>query len=219
MRKILYVLVALFIFVGCGMMDNTPTKKVEALLHKYQINDSEVITDLDNVLLMDSNLTETERQNYRDFMKKHYQDLTYEIKNEKIDGDMATVDAEITVRDYSNVVNAANEYRMDNPSVFDETNTFASYRLDRLNEVSESTIYTLTFHLTKTDGKWQLDPLSTDDESKINGLYGVRDITIDTTNDDNFTDESNSTDNTENDSVSDSSTTENDDMNDNSNKE
>lgn len=219
MKKILYVVMAFFALTGCGMMDNTPTKKVEALLHKYQMNDSEVITDLDNVLLMDSTLTDDERKDYRDFMKKHYQDLTYKIKEEKIDGDSATVDVEITVRDYSEAMNDANNYRMNNSGMFDDSNSFASYRLDRLKEVSESTIYTLTFHLTKTDGKWQLDPLSTDDESKINGLYGVRDITIDTTNDDNFTDESNSTDNTENDSVSDSSTTENDDMNDNSNKE
>lgn len=180
---------AFFALTGCGMMDNTPTKKVEALLHKYQMNDSEVITDLDNVLLMDSTLTDDERKDYRDFMKKHYQDLTYKIKEEKIDGDSATVDVEITVRDYSEAMNDANNYRMSNSGMFDESNSFASYRLDRLKEVSKQTSYTLTFHLTKVNDTWQVEPLSSDDESKINGLFGVNDIIVDTTDDQNISDE------------------------------
>lgn len=189
MKKILYVVMAFFALTGCGMMDNTPTKKVEALLHKYQMNDSEVITDLDNVLLMDSTLTDDERKDYRDFMKKHYQDLTYKIKEEKIDGDSATVDVEITVRDYSEAMNDANNYRMSNSGMFDESNSFASYRLDRLKEVSKQTSYTLTFHLTKVNDTWQVEPLSSDDESKINGLFGVNDIIVDTTDDQNISDE------------------------------
>lgn len=195
---------AFFALTGCGMMDNTPTKKVEALLHKYQMNDSEVITDLDNVLLMDSTLTDDERKDYRDFMKKHYQDLTYKIKEEKIDGDSATVDVEITVRDYSEAMNDANNYRMNNSGMFDDSNSFASYRLDRLKEVSKQTSYTLTFHLTKVNDTWQVEPLSSDDESKINGLYGVNDIIVDTT-DDETAEESNSVDEntTDNSSIAD----------------
>ena len=204
MKKILYVVMAFFALTGCGMMDNTPTKKVEALLHKYQMNDSEVITDLDNVLLMDSTLTDDERKDYRDFMKKHYQDLTYKIKEEKIDGDSATVDVEITVRDYSEAMNDANNYRMNNSGMFDDSNSFASYRLDRLKEVSKQTSYTLTFHLTKVNDTWQVEPLSSDDESKINGLYGVNDIIVDTT-DDETAEESNSVDEntTDNSSIAD----------------
>ena len=204
MKKILYVVMAFFALTGCGMMDNTPTKKVEALLHKYQMNDSEVITDLDNVLLMDSTLTDDERKDYSDFMKKHYQDLTYKIKEEKIDGDSATVDVEITVRDYSEAMNDANNYRMNNSGMFDDSNSFASYRLDRLKEVSKQTSYTLTFHLTKVNDTWQVEPLSSDDESKINGLYGVNDIIVDTT-DDETAEESNSVDEntTDNSSIAD----------------
>lgn len=184
MKKIFCILLSVFILTGCGKMNNTPTKKVEALLSKYQSNDSEVMNDLDNVLLMDSNFTDDERNDYKEFMKKHYQDMTYKVKNESIDGDSASVEVEITVRNYSNVINEANDYRLNNASEFDENNTFASYRLDKLKDVTDTEIYTIVFTLTKTNDEWQVNPLSSDDESKINGLYGVSEITIpESTND------------------------------------
>ena len=186
MKKLFYVLLSVFILTGCGKMNNTPTKKVEALLSKYQSNDSEVMNDLDNVLLMDSNFTDDERNDYKEFMKKHYQDMTYKVKDESIDGDSATVEVEITVRNYSGVVNEANDYRLNNASEFNDSNTFASYRLGKLKDVTDTETYTIVFTLTKTNDEWQVNPLSSDDESKLNGLYGVADITVpestDTTN-------------------------------------
>ena len=186
MKKLFYVLLSVFILTGCGKMNNTPTKKVEALLSKYQSNDSEVMNDLYNVLLMDSNFTDDERNDYKEFMKKHYQDMTYKVKDESIDGDSATVEVEITVRNYSGAVNEANDYRLNNASEFNDSNTFASYRLGKLKDVTDTETYTIVFTLTKTNDEWQVNPLSSDDESKLNGLYGVADITVpestDTTN-------------------------------------
>lgn len=172
MKKIICFLIVLILFSGCGKMNNTPTRKVEALLSKYQSNDSDVIDDLDNVLMSDYNLTDDERDDYLEFMSKHYQDMTYKIKDEKIDGDSATVDVEVTVRDYSSALKKANDYRVNNASEFDSSNTFASYRLDKLKDVSDTQTYTITFHLTKNSDEWSIDPLSSDDESKINGTYG-----------------------------------------------
>lgn len=179
MKKIFYVLAILVLFSGCGMMNNTPTRKVEALLSKYQSNDSEVLDDLDNVLMSDYNLTDDERDDYSEFMSKHYQDMTYKIKDEKIDGDSATVDVEVTVRDYSKALTDANEYRTNNSDEFDVSNTFASYRLGKLKEVEDTKTYTITFHLTKDGKEWKVDPLSSDDESKLNGTYGYSMINYD----------------------------------------
>lgn len=176
MKKLLIVLTVLFIFTGCGNMDNTPSKKVENLMTKYQTNDSKVLDDLDNVLLSDDSLTDDERSDYKLFMEKHYKDMIYKIKDEKIDGDSATVTVEITVRDYSDTVNEANEYRASHADEFDSERTFPSYRLDKLKGVSDTETYTIVFHLTKSNEEWRVDPLSTSDEEKLNGLYGVRDV-------------------------------------------
>ena len=114
MKKILYSLVAIVLLTGCSCtanMGNTPTKKVEDYLNKYQTNDDGVINDLDEVLTNDTTLTDAERTDYSDFMKTHYRDMQYEIKDETIDGDTATVNAEVTVRSYADVVNEANNYR------------------------------------------------------------------------------------------------------------
>lgn len=211
MKKIFYIVLSVFILTGCGNMNNTPTKKVEALLSKYQSNDSEVMNDLDNVLLTDSNFTDDERNDYKEFMKKHYQDMTYKIKDESIDGDSATVEVEVTVRNYSNAVNEANDYRLNNASEFDENNTFASYRLGKLKDVTDTETYTIVFTLTKTNDEWQVNPLSTDDEDKLNGLYGVADISIPETTTDTTTD--NTTDETDNTNNTDTTNTENNNQN------
>lgn len=179
MKKILYSLVAIVLLTGCSCtanMGNTPTKKVEDYLNKYQTNDDGVINDLDEVLTNDTTLTDAERTDYSDFMKTHYRDMQYEIKDETIDGDTATVNAEVTVRSYADVVNEANNYRLNNPDEFDDDNTFATYRLDRLKEVTDTETYTITFHLTKEDEEWKIEDLSEDDLRKLSGLYGVTDV-------------------------------------------
>ena len=179
MKKVLYVLLAIGLLTGCSCtanMGNTPTKKVEDYLNKYQTNDNDVISDLEDVLTNDTSLTADERADYSDFMKKHYQDMQYEIKDETIDGDVATVLAEVTVRNYTDVLNNANQYRIDNPDEFTDTNTFATYRLDKLKEVTDTETYTITFHLTKEDEEWKIQNLTDEDLRKISGMYGVTDI-------------------------------------------
>jgi len=109
--------------------------------------------------------------------KKHYQDLEYKIKDEKIDGDKATVTTEVTVRDYSKVLGDADTYKETNAKEFnDETGNysaglFSKYRLTKLKDVTEKKTYTLEITLTKKDGEWIMDELSETDEQKINGLY------------------------------------------------
>lgn len=200
MKKVLYCLMAMVLLTGCSCsanMGNTPTKKVEEYLNKYQTNDDDVVSDLDNVLTNDTTLTSDERTDYSDFMKKHYQDMQYEIKDEMIDGDTATVDAEITVRNYANAINEANQYRIDNSDEFNDENTFAKYRLDRLKEVTDTETYTITFHLTKENEEWKIENLSDDDLRKLSGMYGVTDVNTTVPNDtsDNTTNDTDNNDN------------------------
>lgn len=208
MKKAVCLILSLVILTGCGMMNNTPTKKVEALLNKYQTNDKEVMSDLDDVLLFDSDLTDDERSDYREFMKKHYQDMTYKVKEETIDGNSATVEVEITVRNYADAVNNANNYRLQNASEFNDQNTFASYRLNEIRNVTDTETYTITFYLTKVDDEWSVNPISSDDESKLNGLYGVNDVNSSVVNDTTTNTTTNTaTDNTTTNATTDNTTT------------
>lgn len=179
LNKILLTLALAVTLTGCNMgdMGNTPTKKVETFFDKYQKLDSNVLNDLDLTIADDTSIDEASRSEYRDFMKKHYQDLEYEIKDEKIDGDKATVTTEVTVRDYSKVISDADTYKETNASEFnDETGNynaglFSKYRLTKLKDVTEKKTYTLEITLTKKDGEWIMDELSETDEQKVNGLY------------------------------------------------
>ena len=49
-KKILMLAVSLVLLTGCNDMMNTPTKRVEEYLGKYQILDSTVLTELDDVV-------------------------------------------------------------------------------------------------------------------------------------------------------------------------
>lgn len=180
MKKFLLILCGcLFLITGCENMDmdDTPTKKVEAFFNKYQTLDDDVLSDLEAVLANDTSLSDKDRDDYRKLMEDHYRDLIYEIKDERIDGDKATVDAEVTVRNYSKAVAEAEDYKSSNKSKFEDENgnystaLFSSYRLDEMKKVTDTVTYTITFSLTRENEEWTIDELSDEDLNKINGLY------------------------------------------------
>lgn len=179
MKKVLAILSLLLILTGCsiGNMDNTPTKKVEEYLNNYQTLDSNVLTKLDTIVNEEALFNTEQQDSYRDILKKHYQDLTYTIKEETVNGDKATVEAEIEVNDYTKILRGAEEYRTTNESefynesgVFDESK-FQDYRLNLLKSNNERVKYTIYFSLTKTNDEWVLEPLTETEEDKILGIY------------------------------------------------
>ena len=114
---------------------NTPTKKVEELLGKYQKMDTAVLTQLDNVIAEDTTMTDEQKKEYRSLMEKQYQNLSYKIKGEEITGDDATVEVEIEVLDYKKSVNEINsEYQgRDDYTVEDYNNA----KLDKLEDTKD----------------------------------------------------------------------------------
>lgn len=180
MKKILTFLTVFLVLTGCSLsnMDNTPTKKVEAFLNNYQTLDDDVLDDLDVVIAKETDLTAEQRDKYRDILKKHYQNLTYEIKEETIDGDTATVDVEIEVTDFYKAMQEAEDHQTTNRDEFlDENGTYdeskyVEYRLGLLDDAKDTVKYTLNLKLTKNDdGEWVLDDLEDEDEQKILGMY------------------------------------------------
>ena len=176
MKKI-FLILTILLLVGCADLSNTPTKRVENFLRDYQTLDSAVLTDLDNVIATDVTLNDNQADAYRDIMKKHYQNLTYEIKDDTIDGDNATVTAEITVTDFRNAMNEAEVYLNSNITEFnDESGNYSiskynDYRLERLKEVKDKVKYTIYLNLTKVNDEWVLNDIDSITYDKINGMY------------------------------------------------
>lgn len=187
MKKVFYALCSLLLLTGCGEkitneIMNTPTKKVEALLNKYQKLDDDVLNDLDNIIDETENLTTEERDKYRDVMKKHYESLSYKVKDETIDGDNAVVTVEIEVIDhtksYQNTNNTDNDNNdnddnnnNDNDNIIEDIADSFEDILDKMTKDKDTITYTLELSVTKYDDEWVVDPLSDDDIKKIHGIY------------------------------------------------
>lgn len=173
---LIMLLLLTFILTGCGNMMNTPTKKVEEFLSKYQTMDSKVLKQLDEVLEDGTFFNDDQREKYRDLMKNQYQNISYKIKDEKIDGDEATVTTEIEVYDYSKAVDASEKYLEEHKDdfykddVLDEEK-YMDYKINAMKEIKDKVTYTIDFTLTKKDDTWQMDDISEIDRQKIHGIY------------------------------------------------
>lgn len=137
-RIILYLscITLIVLLSGCSL-GNTPTKKVEGFLDSYKNQDEKVLTQLKEMIDTDSLMTDDEKTTYSDIMKKQYEDLTYEIKDEVIDGDTATVTAEIEVYDYYKVNKEAEDYYNSNPDEFKTKDTIKEEIEDKAEDVAD----------------------------------------------------------------------------------
>ncbi len=178
MKKVLMSLfIVLFLLTGCDKLMNTPTKKVELLLGKYQKLDSDVLKQLDDSILSDTILTKEEKERYQELLKKQYKNLTYTVKNEAIDGKTAMVEVEIEVYDYNKAITSSEEYLLNNQSDFqDETGNINSvkyndYKLNEIEKMKDRVTYTINFTLSKIDEEWMVDDMTDTERQKIHGLY------------------------------------------------
>ncbi len=182
MKKIGIFILGLLLVTGCScgntkLTMDTPTKKVENFLSNYQTLNVDVLKQLDDAVDKETDFTDEQKKEYKELMKNHYKNLKYEIKDEVVNGDNATVTVEIEVTDYSKIMTDADSYLENNPSEFNNENgtydvsLFTKYRLDKLKEAKEKVKYTLDLTLTKVKDEWVLDTISDMDEAKIHGMY------------------------------------------------
>ena len=97
-KKIVLLVIPILLFVVACTMANTPTSKVEDLFTKYQTLDNDIDTGIESIL-EEQNLSNSRKDRYRSILENQYKNLTYQIKDEIIDGDTATVIVEIEVID------------------------------------------------------------------------------------------------------------------------
>ena len=189
--------ILLLVIVGCSNNMSTLTNKVEEFLGKYQSMDEDVLKQLDQVIKDDDLMNDDQKDKYKALMEKQYQNLSYKIENEDIQGDSATVDVEIEVLDYATTASKAQEYynehkeeieekyndkKEDNDNsledagddvlqAVEESVAYINYKLEELETANDTVTYNMTFYLTKEDGEWILQDISDLDRKKLHGLY------------------------------------------------
>ena len=201
MKKKIIVFLSLLVMLstGCGNNMNTPTGKVEEFLGKYQSMDSSVLTQLDKVISDDTTMDDTQKKDYKTLMEKQYQNMSYKIKSEEIDGDEAEVLVEIEVYDYANSIKESRKYYTEHRDEFDDKeigndgadtdndgkdeegevvggavdtiSSFITYKIKQLMDVTDKANYEITFHLSKEDGEWEVEDITDVDRQKIHGLF------------------------------------------------
>ena len=140
MKKLLIIFsLILMLVTGCGTKMGTPTAKVEEFLGKYQSMDSEVLTQLDSVISTDSAMSDSQKKEYKSLMEKQYQNLSYKIKSEEIDGDSASVDVEIEVYDYATSITKSKNYYNEHRDEFMGNDTDNSQNNEEIKENDKET--------------------------------------------------------------------------------
>ena len=166
MKKKIFLLIAVtLLLIGCDMA-NSPTSVVDDLFSKYQKLDSDINAGI-NTILEEQNLTSEHKERYRILLEKQYKNLSYEIKNEKIDGNNATITTEIEVIDYKRAIS---DLTFDSSIYTKET--FDEEKLNRLEAAKDKVTYTIDLTLHKdNDNKWKLNALTNEQIKKIQGMY------------------------------------------------
>ena len=124
--------------------------------------DSDIKSGIDDVL-KEENLNDSQKERYRKVIEKQYRNLAYEVKDERIDGDTATITVEIEVIDYKKYYQGKTDY-----TVEDYNNT----KLDKLEKAKDKVKYTIDFEVKKdSNGNWKLSSLSNETIKKIQGMY------------------------------------------------
>ena len=180
MKKVtsfLLMVFTLLLVVGCEM-NLTPTKKVEELLGKYERKDESVLSQLEKTIEEAGTMNDSQKDDYRRLMERQYEYIYYKIKEEKIDGNNASVSVEIEVYDYGKAITDAETYLTTNQEEFIDEETkatdpikFLDYKIKKMQKIEDRITYTINFTLTKKDGKWEIDELSDIDRLKLHGLY------------------------------------------------
>lgn len=162
MKKILIIILGIITLTGCSIA-NTPTSKVEELLGNYQRLDKNINIDYYN-LANDSNINEDVKNEYNNLIKDQYQNLSYEIKEEEIDGNKATVNVSIEVKNYKEVIRKYNKNEYQN-------NEYHNLIINDLKASKSKVNYTINFNLTKDNNdNWNIDELSNEAKEKLLGI-------------------------------------------------
>ena len=174
MKKIIISIISL-ILLGCSL-SNTPTSSVERYLNKYNNLDEEVLMDLETKVNSED-LSNIDREKYKNVLTRQYKDMKYVIKDESINGDKAEVLVKITVYDLYKIEEYSYNYMNEHIDEFSDVNNefdndlFNNFRIEQMLKTNNRVDYEILFKLDKVNDDWEIRELNRDDLEKIHGLY------------------------------------------------
>ena len=175
MKKILLTFLTCILLCACDMIDS-PTMKVQQYLNDFNNLNETVVEDMESSII-EENLSSDNTSIYREVLTRQYKDLRYEIVDETINDDKATVKAKVTVYDLYNSNKQSETYMnehqdefMDTENVFDQE-SYMKYRLDEMLKTTNTITHEVTFNLTKIEDEWVIDDIDRETLEKIHGLY------------------------------------------------
>lgn len=162
MKKIILMVIGICMLVGCSL-GNTPTARVEDFLSKYQMLDEKIVIDYTD-LVDDVGVDQDVKTRYEEVIKDQYRNMSYEVKEEEIDGDEAEVTVQIEVMDYKTILDKYDSSDYSRDEYHDKV-------LDELEDAKEKITYTIEFTLSKdSDDNWVVNELTTEDKEKLLGI-------------------------------------------------
>ncbi len=180
MKKFITIIICSLFLFGCSCSDMGAKNAVTDYLSQYNNLSEEVLDDLDKVSSGEE-FNDKQRELYKEIIKKQYQDLKYEIVDEKYNGDQAIITAKITVYDLYKAQKDASLYMNEHVEGFyDKNNIYSNkkyldYKLEQMKKMTDTTMYTIDFEVVKKDGNWIVEQPSTADLEKIHGIYDYKD--------------------------------------------
>lgn len=174
MKKIISLLILVLFLTGCG--NNTARNAVESYMKKYKTLDSEVLVDMENTIEKE-NLSNEQKEKYRDILKKQYKDLSFDILEEEYDDEVSYVTVKVEVYDLYKAGRDATIYLENNPQEFYndnneyDINKFIDYKLERMKDMTSRIDYTITLTVTKENDKYVVENPTENDLRKIHGVY------------------------------------------------
>ena len=172
--KIIAIIAALSFLTGCIWLMG-PSEKVDAMMSKYVKCDKSIMDEL-NGYLDKQDLNDEEKNRYREVIKREYSTIKYEIKDERIKEDLATVTVDLKVLDLYKASDEAEKYLFKNPSKFYtegvyDSHKFIDYKLGLMEKCEDTKDYTIEITLSRHDDIWYIEELSEDVLLKIHGIY------------------------------------------------
>lgn len=172
--KIMGVILTVVLLTGCfGSM--TPSEKTEDFLNKYIKSDEKIMKELDTYINK-QDLTDKQKERYKTIIKDEYSNILYDIKNETIDGEKATVEVSIKLKDLHKPNKEAESYLKEHATEFYtgeiyDPAKFVDYKLERMEKSSDTISYTIYINLNKVDDVWTIEDLDDATLEKIHGIY------------------------------------------------